>query len=239
MVWWKSMCALPFKKEVDILFVMTDKDNINLMIAQWVKKKFPVKRVITEVHDSILAGLYKELGVETVCPTDLVLKELIGDDQEWLRGRNMYIIIVGAGKVGYHLGKFLMAEGHEVMLIEEDRSKIDTLSLEFHESIMVGDGSAVEVLKEAGANRADVIVAVTGNDEDNLVICQVAKLVFLRPRTIARVNNPRNEDLFTGLGVDASVSATKIINADYRGTGQGRRYDDPLAHIERRGCGDC
>jgi len=124
----------------------------------------------------------------------------------------MYIIIVGAGKVGYHLGKFLMAEGHEVMLIEEDRSKVDTLSLEFHDSIMQGDGSGVEVLKEAGANRADVVVAATGNDEDNLVICQVIKLVFLRPRTIARVNNPRNEELFAGLGVDASVSATKIIN---------------------------
>ena len=124
----------------------------------------------------------------------------------------MYIIIVGAGKVGYHLGKFLMAEGHEVMLIEEDRSKVDTLSLEFHDSIMQGDGSGVEVLKEAGANRADVVVAATGNDEDNLVICQVTKLVFLRPRTIARVNNPRNEELFAGLGVDASVSATKIIN---------------------------
>ena len=71
----------------------------------------------------------------------------------------------------------------------------------------------VEVLKEAGANRADVIVATTGNDEDILVICQIAKLVFLRPRTIARINNPRNEELFLGLGVDASVSATKIINA--------------------------
>jgi trk system potassium uptake protein TrkA len=125
----------------------------------------------------------------------------------------MYIIIVGAGKVGYHLGSLLIAEGHEVMLIEEDRSKVDTLSLEFHDSIMVGDGSFVEVLREAGANRADVVVAVTGNDEDNLVICQVTKLVFLRPRTIARVNNPRNEELFTGLGIDASVSATKIINA--------------------------
>jgi trk system potassium uptake protein TrkA len=125
----------------------------------------------------------------------------------------MYIIIVGAGKVGYHLGSLLLAEGHEVMLIEENRSKVDTLSLEFHDSIMLGDGSAVEVLKEAGANRADVIVAATGNDEDNLVICQVAKLLFLRPRTIARVNNPRNEELFAGLGVDASVSATKIINA--------------------------
>jgi trk system potassium uptake protein len=125
----------------------------------------------------------------------------------------MYAIIVGAGKVGYHLGRLLMAQGHEVMLIEEDRSKVDLLSFEFHDAIMQGDGSMVEVLKEAGTNRAHVIVAATGNDEDNLVICQIAKLVFLRPRTIARVNNPRNEELFTGLGVDASVSATKIINA--------------------------
>ena len=125
----------------------------------------------------------------------------------------MYIIIVGAGKVGYHLGSLLMAEGHEVMLIEKDRSKVDLLSFEFHDAVMEGDASTVEVLREAGANRADVVVATTGNDEDNLVICQVAKLMFLRPRTIARVNNPRNEELFAGLGVDASVSATKIINA--------------------------
>lgn len=125
----------------------------------------------------------------------------------------MYIIIVGAGKVGYHLGRLLMAEGHEVMLIEKDRSKVNLLSVEFHDAIMEGDGSTVEVLKEAGTNRADVIVAATGNDEDNLVICQVAKILYLRPRTIARVNNPRNEELFAGLGVDASVSGTKIINA--------------------------
>ncbi len=125
----------------------------------------------------------------------------------------MYIIIVGAGKVGYHLGRLLMAEHHEVMVIEKDRSKVDLLSIEFHDAIMEGDGSTVETLKEAGANRADVVVAATGNDEDNLVTCQITKLVFLRPRTIARVNNPRNEELFAGLGVDASVSGTKIINA--------------------------
>ena len=144
----------------------------------------------------------------------------------------MYIIIVGAGKVGYHLGSLLMAQGHEVMLIEENRSKFDTLSLEFHESIMLGDGSAVEVLKEAGANRADVIVAATGNDEDNLVICQVAKLVFLRLRTIARVNNPRNEELFTGLGIDASVSATKIINAMIQEQVQARDMMIPLLTLK-------
>ncbi len=125
----------------------------------------------------------------------------------------MYIIIVGAGKVGYHLGRLLMAEGHEVMLIEKDRAKVNLLAFEFQDAIMEGDGSTVEVLKEAGANRADVVVATTGNDEDNLVVCQITKLMFLRPRTIARVNNPRNEELFTGLGVDASVSGTTIINA--------------------------
>jgi len=125
----------------------------------------------------------------------------------------MYIIIVGAGKVGYHLGRLLMTQGHEVMLIEKDRAKVNLLSLDFHEAIMEGDGSTVEVLREAGTNRADVVVAATGNDEDNLVTCQITKLVFLKPRTIARVNNPRNEELFAGLGVDASVSGTKIINA--------------------------
>ena len=70
------------QEKTDILFVMTDKDNINLMISQWVKKKFQVDRVITEVHESILAGLYKELDLETVCPTDLVLKELLQMIQE-------------------------------------------------------------------------------------------------------------------------------------------------------------
>ncbi|HUL30597.1 MAG TPA: NAD-binding protein [Thermodesulfobacteriota bacterium] len=127
----------------------------------------------------------------------------------------MYIIVIGAGKVGYHLARLLMTQshGHEVMVIEKDRSKVDLLAVEFHDAIMEGDGSTVEALKEAGANRADVVVATTGNDEDNLVICQVVKLMFLRPRTIARVNNPRNEELFTGLGVDASVSGTKLINA--------------------------
>ena len=65
------------QEKADLLFAMTDSDNINLMIAQWVKRRFQVDRVIAEVHDSILAGLYRELGVETICPTDLVLKELL------------------------------------------------------------------------------------------------------------------------------------------------------------------
>ena len=65
------------EKETDILFVMTEKDNVNLMIGQWVKRKFGIKRVIVEVHDAILAGLYKEMGLETVCPAELVLRDLL------------------------------------------------------------------------------------------------------------------------------------------------------------------
>ncbi len=125
----------------------------------------------------------------------------------------MYIIVVGAGKVGYHLTKLLLAQGHEVMLIEKDKIKMANLTGELGDSVLLGDGSTMEALTEAGANRADVIVAATGHDEDNLVICQLAKMMFLGPRTIARVNNPLFEETFWGLGIDATVSATKLINA--------------------------
>jgi len=125
----------------------------------------------------------------------------------------MYVIIIGAGKVGYHLGKLLLSQGHEVMLVEKDRTKVAALMDELGESIMLGDGSTMETLSEAGANRADAIVAATGHDEDNLVVCQLSKMMFLGPRTIARVNNPRNEETFWSLGIDATVSATKLINS--------------------------
>jgi trk system potassium uptake protein TrkA len=125
----------------------------------------------------------------------------------------MYIIIVGAGKVGYQLTKLLLSQGHEVMLIENERNKYSSLVDELGDSILYGDGSTMETLTEAGANRADAIVAVTGRDEDNLVICQLSKMMFFGPRTIARVNNPRNEETFWSLGIDATVSATSLINA--------------------------
>lgn len=125
----------------------------------------------------------------------------------------MYVIIVGAGKVGYHLSTLLLSQGHEVMLIEKEKAKVAALMQELGDSIMPGDGSTMEALTEAGANRADAIVAATGHDEDNLVICQLSKMMFFGPRTIARVNNPRNEETFWSLGIDATVSATRLINA--------------------------
>ena len=123
----------------------------------------------------------------------------------------MYVIVVGGGKVGYYLTKQLLTEGHEVLLLEKDRRRQAMLSEQLGEVVVQGDGCEVRIMTEAGFGRADVIVAVTGDDEDNLVICQMAKKKFQAPRTVARVNDPANRTLFEKLGIDTTVSSTQII----------------------------
>lgn len=123
----------------------------------------------------------------------------------------MYIVIIGGGNVGYYLAKALNSSAHEVLLMEKDRQIHKTVADELGEIAVQGDGCEVRLLEEAGVSRADVVVAATGDDADNLVICQMAKRMFSVPRTIARVNNPTNEALFHRLGIDATVSSTKII----------------------------
>jgi trk system potassium uptake protein TrkA len=123
----------------------------------------------------------------------------------------MYIIVAGGGKVGYYLTKTLLAEGYEVLLIERDSEKVEAISEQFGSVVLLGDAAEALTLSRAGAARADVMIAVTGEDEDNLVICQVAKQKFHVERTIARVNNPKNEQLFRLLGIDVTVSQTNHI----------------------------
>lgn len=123
----------------------------------------------------------------------------------------MYIIVVGAGKVGFYLAKTLLQEDHEVLLIERDPAKVEYYGERLGAVIVRGDGAEASTLASAGAARADVVIAVTGDDEDNLVVCQVAKNKFQVGRTIARVNNPKNEHLFRVLGVDVTVSQTNFI----------------------------
>lgn len=123
----------------------------------------------------------------------------------------MYIIVVGGGKVGYYLTKTLVNEGYEVFLIEKNAIKCNTYAERFGAVVMQGDGAEAAVLAAAGAARADVVIAVTGDDEDNLVISQMAKEKFKVGRTIARVNNPKNEELFRRLGIDVTVSQTNVI----------------------------
>jgi trk system potassium uptake protein TrkA len=123
----------------------------------------------------------------------------------------MYIIVVGGGRLGYYLTKALLDEGHEVLIIEKDAAISQTINNELGSVCLRGDGCEAMTLAQAGTSRANMLIAVTGEDEDNLVACQVAKYKFEVPRTIARVRNPKNEALFRQLGVDVAVSSTSII----------------------------
>jgi trk system potassium uptake protein len=123
----------------------------------------------------------------------------------------MYIIVVGAGKVGWNLARELLDKGHEVTLIENDRRRYMTVEQELEHNVTYGDASELWVLERAGIQRADMVIAVTGDDEDNMLICQVAKEKYLVDRIIARVNNPRNKSHFDLLGVKPVVSATDLI----------------------------
>ena len=123
----------------------------------------------------------------------------------------MYIIIGGGGDVGYNLTKNLLNHGHEVLLLEKGAARYQTLSEELGPAVLRGDACEARTMEEVGASRADVMIAVTGDDEDNLVICQVAKKRYKVNRTIARLNNPKHADIFYKLGIDVTVSPTKSI----------------------------
>jgi trk system potassium uptake protein TrkA len=123
----------------------------------------------------------------------------------------MFVLVVGGGKVGYYLSKELIENGHEVVLMEKDRGRADHIADEIGSIVVAHDGCEGKYLGEAGCARADIVAAVTGDDEDNLVICQMAKHHFDVRRTIARVNNPKNEDLFRHLGVDEIISPTRMV----------------------------
>src|SRR3989337_834966 len=122
----------------------------------------------------------------------------------------VYTLVVGVGKVAYYLPKELLAAGHELVLLEKDPRRARQIADEVGSIVLARDGCEGKHLAEAGANRAAIVAAVTGDDEDNLVVCQMAKHHFDVPRTIARVNNPKNEELFRHLGVDA-ISTTRMI----------------------------
>lgn len=123
----------------------------------------------------------------------------------------MYIVIVGGGRVGYYLTKTLLDEGHEVLVVEKNAEVYETINEELGAISIRGDGCEASTLADVGTSRADMLVAVTGDDEDNLVACQVAKHKFNVPRTISRIRSPRREILFKKLGVDVTVSSTQVI----------------------------
>jgi trk system potassium uptake protein TrkA len=125
----------------------------------------------------------------------------------------VYVVINGGGKVASYLARKLLENGHAVALIEkrDDIAQKLVTELPGHPLIIRGDGCDSAYQEDAGMTRADVFVSATGDDDDNLVACQLAKVAFGVPRTIARVNNPKNENIFNKLGIEA-ISSTTIIS---------------------------
>ena len=123
----------------------------------------------------------------------------------------MYVLIVGAGKVGWNLARELKEKGSEVTVVEGSRRRYETVEEELEHAIQYGDGTELWILERAGIERADLVIAVTGDDEDNILICQMAREKYGVERVVARCNNPRNLQHFELLGIKPAVSATDLI----------------------------
>ncbi len=123
----------------------------------------------------------------------------------------MFVLIVGAGKVGLNVARSLARLGHEFLVVEQRRRRFDLLRPELEDQLLFGDGTEMWVLEEAGITRADLVVAVTGDDEDNVVIAQLAKHEYHVPKVVARVNDPRNRPTFDLLDVDATICASTMV----------------------------
>lgn len=124
----------------------------------------------------------------------------------------MYLIIVGGGNVGLQLAKRLLQNGHEVLVVERDAQTANRIATQIgEENVTLGDGCEMATQQDCGFGRADVVIAVTGEDEDNLIVCQMAKTVWSVKRALARINDPSHEEIFKQVGIDETVSATGII----------------------------
>ena len=125
----------------------------------------------------------------------------------------MYIVVVGGGKVGFHLTRALFNAGHEVFVVDTDGKRVDALISHFGNIAIKGDGSEPSIQTAAGVARADILIATTSTDEDNLAACQLAKHLFNVPKTVTLINNPEDENLFDILGIDVIVSSTQLLLA--------------------------
>ncbi|HEX9495258.1 MAG TPA: NAD-binding protein [Candidatus Limnocylindria bacterium] len=123
----------------------------------------------------------------------------------------MYFVVAGGGEVGFHLSKALLEAGHEVMIIERDRRRAVWIEEQLGSVVINAPADEGKYQIQAGCQRADAVLAVTGDDEDNLIISQLAKLKCGANRVIARVNNPKNEIVFKAMGIDETLSSTRVL----------------------------
>ena len=195
----------------DAVIAVTDNDNVNIMVAQIAATVLKVPRVIARLFDPTREDVYRDLGIETVCPTiftaDIIADRMCETRQE---GRRMKMLVVGGGRMLYFLCQSFLAKGYDVTVINRSREECVRLARALKATVVYGDGSDPRILEEAGAASFDSILAATPNDEDNLVICQMAERRFGVRRALAVVNDPDNEDVFKRLGV-AAISTTRTV----------------------------
>jgi trk system potassium uptake protein TrkA len=222
----------------DALFALTRDENTNLMVAQVARSVFKIPKVMAVVYDPAREPYYRAAGIETMALTVAGAEFIVGQLQHipvrdfaaaWDKAHGhaaevpmppvreeaagpQYAIIVGGGRVGYFLARALLENHIEVTIIESSKDIYDLVTTQVDCPVILGDGSSAAVLELAGARRANVFVAVTNHDHDNLIACQIAKQQFGVPKTIARVKNPKNEAVMQRLGVDITVSSTAIIS---------------------------
>jgi trk system potassium uptake protein TrkA len=221
----------------DALFALTRDENTNLMVAQLARAAFNIPKVMAVVYDPAREPQYRAAGIETMALTVAGAEFIVGQLSEkppqdfsevWRRTHGhgvempkppvraestggMYVIVIGGGRVGYFLARGLLENNLEVTIIESSKEIYDIVTQQVDCPVILGDGSSTATLEVAGARRANVLVAVTNHDQDNLIACQIAKQSFGVPKTIARVKNPQNEAIMQQLGVDITVSSTSII----------------------------
>ncbi|HEV8384998.1 MAG TPA: NAD-binding protein [Candidatus Acidoferrales bacterium] len=227
-------------EKASALIALTRDENTNLMVAQVARTVFNIPKVMAVVYDPAREPSYRAAGIETMALTVAGAEFLVGQlsaappesfakvwerahghsaetpaapAREEVSGGSMYVIVVGGGRVGYFLARALLENNIEVTIIESSKEIFDLVSQQVDCPVIFGDGSTHAAQELAGARRANVFVAVTNHDQDNLIACQLAKQNFGVLKTIARVKNPANEALMQQLGVDITVSSTAIITS--------------------------
>ena len=216
-------------EEADAVIVATDGDNTNLVVAQIAAEALRRRERRRPRARSGPGDVLRHAGHADDLP-DLAGDPRADRSRHDVRGGAglMYIIVVGGGKVGANLMRSLIAMGHEVTLIEQRRDRFERLEQEFEHRVQPGDATELFVLEQAGITRPpDILVAATGDDEDNIIICQLAREKYGVPKVVARVNDPRNQEHFDLLGIAPTVCATSSLLALVAARGAGARARPP------------
>ena len=216
--------------DADAVVVTTDGDNSNIVIGQMAEKSFGVRSVIVRILDPARAEFYRGRGLERRLPDPE--RDRDAHQCSARRRRRFGLAHVPPDRrrrqSGSNLARALIRSGHEVTLIEQRPSRFDQLEAELEHQVHSGDATEIFVLERAGIKRPpDIVVAVTGDDEDNIVICQLARDGYGVETTIARVNDPRNQPYFDLLGISADRLGDRVDHGPDRARGARARPDPP------------